>query len=239
MEALARWNHPNRGLISPAVFIPISERSHVAVELGRRMLDRACEQFKLWRDEGLAPPVVVVNVSASQLKLGEEFLRDVQDTLSKWGMSARDLELDVHESLWIELSHTKSDMIERLRQAGIGVAIDDFGSDQSSIGHLWSSKVSRLKIAPQLIEAMLRDESDADTVRSILALARLLAIEIIAESVETEAQRKFLLAGMPTVRAQGYLYSRPVPPVEATALLRRYGMHRSASEHPAMMRQPA
>jgi diguanylate cyclase (GGDEF)-like protein len=221
MEALARWQHPLRGMVPPALFIPAAEKSNVIVQLGHLVRDRACEQFKRWRDEGFAPPVVSVNVAAAELKLGDRFLRDVQDTLTKWGMSASDLELDVTEEIWIELLHSKSNIIERLAEIGVGIAIDDFGSDGGLIGNLHASNLRRLKISPQLIEAMSRGAADAEVVRTILALAGLLGIEATAESVETEAQRAFLLSSMATVRAQGYLYSRPVPADEARELLRR------------------
>jgi diguanylate cyclase (GGDEF)-like protein len=221
MEALARWHHPVRGMVPPALFIPAAENSHLIVQLDHLVRDRACEQFKRWRDEGFAPPVVSVNVAAAELKLGDRFLRDVQDTLTKWGMSASDLELDVTEEIWIELLHSKSNIIERLAEIGVGIAIDDFGSDGGLIGNLHANNLRRLKISPQLIEAMSRGAADAEVVRTILALAGLLGIEATAESVETEAQRAFLLSSMATVRAQGYLYSRPVPADEARELLRR------------------
>jgi EAL domain-containing protein (putative c-di-GMP-specific phosphodiesterase class I) len=222
MEALARWKHPMRGMISPSVFIPIAEKCHVIAELGHWVLDNACQQIKRWKELGLVPPVVAVNVSALQLRLADEFVLDLQRTLEFWGVAPSALELDIAEPVWAEMAQSGSETIGRLTQLGVGIALDDFGAAGGSMSYLWTNQVQHIKIAPELIEAMLQRPSEAAVVRKIFFLAHLLGIDVIAECVETEAQRAFLLSGMATVNAQGYLYSRAVSPDEAVELIRRH-----------------
>jgi predicted signal transduction protein with EAL and GGDEF domain len=129
MEALVRWNHPTRGLLAPAVFIPIAEKTGTIMALGHWVLDRACRQLRLWRDAGLVLPVIGVNLSLSQLKTGHALLRDVTETIATWGLTASDLEFDVTEATLAQLTWTQNEVLPQLRQLGVKIAIDDFGSE--------------------------------------------------------------------------------------------------------------
>jgi len=220
LEALARWNHPTRGMVPPSTFIPVAEKSHIIVQLGHWVLNRTCQEIRRWKDAGLFPPVIAVNVSAAELRLADKFVGNLLDTLQRWGVAPSELELDIPESVWVDLIRAKQDVVGELRRAGIRIALDDFGGSGGSVAHLWADQIARIKIAPQLIEAMLRKPTGASAVRTIFSLAHLLGIDVIAECVETEAQREFLLAGMATAGAQGYLYSKAVSPEEAGELIR-------------------
>jgi diguanylate cyclase (GGDEF)-like protein len=131
MEALVRWNHPKLGLLKPAAFIPIMEKTDVTVALGQWVLDHACEQMNTWRKVGIAPQTFAVNLSLSQLRTGDEFVQSVTTTLMKWGLFPKDLELDVTESMLAHVTLTKNDVLDRLQLLGMKIAIDDFGTQYS------------------------------------------------------------------------------------------------------------
>ena len=232
VEALVRWNHPRLGQLTPGAFLPAAERTGVIVPLGAWVLDKACQQFRQWRDQGVEPPVISVNLSGSQLKLGRDFYRDVQTTLDKWGLSPRDLEFDVPEAVLSDAFGANPDVLQKLHTLGVRIAIDDFGAEYTSIGRLKAYQIKRLKIAPQLIRSMTFNAADAGAVRLMLHLASQLGIEIIAKSVETEEQQAFLLSTAEGANAQGFFYSKPLPAEQATDFLRqkRSGSHVSAEE---------
>jgi len=221
VEALVRWNHPRLGQLTPGAFLPAAERTGVIVPLGAWVLDKACQQFRHWRDQGVEPPVISVNLSGSQLKLGRDFYQDVQQTLLKWGLAPRDLEFDVPEAVLSDAFGANPDVLQKLHTLGVRIAIDDFGAEYTSIGRLKAYQVKRLKIAPQLIKAMTSNAADAGAVRLMLHLASQLGIEIIAKSVETEEQQAFLLSTAEGANAQGFFYSKPLPAGQATDFLRR------------------
>ena len=210
VEALVRWNHPRLGQLTPGAFLPAAERTGVIVPLGAWVLDKACRQFRQWRDQGVEPPVISVNLSGSQLKLGRDFYHDVQKTLLKWGLAPRDLEFDVPESVLSDAFGANPDVLQKLHELGVRIAIDDFGAEYTSIGRLKAYQIKRLKIAPQLIKSMTFNPADAGAVRLMLHLASQLGIEIIAKSVETEEQQAFLLSTAEGANAQGFFYSKPL-----------------------------
>ena len=231
VEALVRWNHPRLGQLTPGAFLPAAERTGVIVALGAWVLDRACRQFRQWRDQGIAPPVISVNLSGSQLKLGRDFYHDVQKTLLKWGLEPRDLEFDVPEEVLSDAFGANPDVLQKLHELGVRIAIDDFGAEYTSIGRLKAYQIKRLKIAPQLIKSMTFDPADAGAVRLMLHLASQLGIEIIAKSVETEEQQAFLLSTAEGANAQGFFYSRPLPAEQATEFLRHKKLESPVSAH--------
>ena len=128
VEALVRWNHPRLGQLKPSDFLPAAERTGVIVQLGAWVLNRACRQFREWRDQGLEPPLIAVNLSGAQLKLGLDFCRYVQAILDKWGLSPSDLEFDVPEAVLAEAYGANPDVLQKLRDMGVRLAIDDFGA---------------------------------------------------------------------------------------------------------------
>ena len=231
VEALVRWHHPTRDELKPGSFIPAAERTGVIVPLGQWVLESACRQYRQWRDEGVAPPAVALNLSGAQLKLRRDFPRDVAAMLKKWGLSPRDLEFEVSEAVLAASSDWQPDTLRQLRDLGVGLTIDDFGCDYTVIGRVRAYGVKRFKIAPQFIGSMASDPASAAVVRTMISLADQLGVELIAKHVETERQERFLLSITESAEAQGYFYSEPLSPDAMTALLRR--KHSSAGTAPA------
>jgi diguanylate cyclase len=220
MEALLRWNHPTRGRIPPAVFIPIAERSGEIQPLGRWVLDAACRQLQQWQNDGIAPEIVGVNFSALQFKGSADIDRDVAASLDKWGIAPGKIEMELTESVLMDITQQHSASFERLRQLGVRIAIDDFGTGYSSLSYLVKYPINRLKIAQELMFGVDTDSRSATVVRAAIRLAHELGIEIIAEGIETEGQAKFLLSAG-CEHGQGYFFSKPVDVARATELLRR------------------
>src|ERR1700681_4672467 len=220
LEALVRWNHPTRGLIMPSIFIPIAERTGAIVPLGRWVFDEACRQFKQWRDQEIAPQVLAVNVSGVQFKRASELEADIAISLARWGIQLGSIEVELTETVLMEMTLKHGDALERLRILGVRIAIDDFGTGYSSLKYLTLYPVNRLKIAQELVFRVTTDPRNATVVRAAIRLAQELGIEVIAEGVETEAQANFLLSAGCSY-AQGYYFSRPVNAKRATELLQR------------------
>jgi EAL domain-containing protein (putative c-di-GMP-specific phosphodiesterase class I) len=220
MEALLRWNHPTRGLLLPEDFLPIAEKYGIMQQLGRWAMDTACRQMSLWRGAGMQVPVVAINVALAQIKMGREFVRDVIDSIARWGLKAADIELDVTELVLARSTLAQSNVLDQLRRMGVGIAIDDFGSQYSSLDYLRSYRVNRLKIARGMIAAADAEPGGVAMVRAILSLAGELGIEVVAEGVETDSQRKLLVQASSHAQGQGFFYSRAVPAGETMPMLR-------------------
>jgi predicted signal transduction protein with EAL and GGDEF domain len=227
VEALLRWNHPERGLLDAGAFVPIAERTGSIVTLGRWVLDRACGQMSQWRQQGVAPPVLAINLSLGQLRKGAELVRDVVDCLAKWQLNPSDLEFDVTESTLAQMTWSHNDVLPQLRALGVRIAIDDFGTEYSSFEYLRTYRVNHLKIAQSMLKRAIDDPDSAATVRAIMNLAREARIGIIVEGLETEAQRAFLHSTGSTTLAQGYYFSEAVVADEAGDLLRSGTMEQS------------
>jgi diguanylate cyclase (GGDEF)-like protein len=218
LEALVRWKHPQRGFISPADFIPLAEKTGSIVELGKWVFDEACRQTRLWQDEGIDVPSVAVNLSAIQCRR-PELEQEIVASLTRWNVKPERIELELTESVLIEATQHYRDLIARLRALGLKLAIDDFGTGYSSLNYLTNFPVDRIKIAQELIFKCTTEIRCAAVVRAAIHLAEELDTESLAEGVETGEQAAFLsLAGCKF--AQGYLFSRPVDAIQATALLR-------------------
>jgi len=220
MEALVRWNHPSRGLLAPGLFIPIAEKTGTIVALGHWVLDQACRQMSLWRKEGLRLPVIAVNLSVFQFKNGQELVRDVTQTLAKWGLVPSDLEFDVTEATLAQLTWSQNDVLPQLRELGVKIAIDDFGSEYSSFDYVRAYRVNHLKIARSFINRSTRDPESAATIRAIVNFARDIGIAVIAQGVETEEQRDLLTSTGTQTQAQGFHFSKAVGADRAGELLR-------------------
>jgi len=219
LEALLRWRHPLRGMVSPAQFVPIAERNGNILELGRWAFEEACRQYRAWMDEGIAPNVVAVNLSAAQFKLATDILGDITKSLERWEIAPQRLEVELTESVFIEVNARSNKYLERLRSSGIRLALDDFGIGYSSLSYLASYPIDRLKIAQQLMLGVPTDARNAVIIRTAIRLARDLGVEFIAEGVETQSQTNFLLSAG-CQQAQGFHFSRPVSAARATELLR-------------------
>jgi predicted signal transduction protein with EAL and GGDEF domain len=220
MEALVRWNHPRRGLLSAGAFITVAERAGSIVALGRWVLNRACQQMRQWRDQGVDAPALAINLSLGQLKNGGELIRDVSEAIATWGLEPSDLEFDVTEATLAQVTWTRNDVLPRLRELGVRIAIDDFGTEYSSFEYLRTYRVNHLKIAQSMLKSAVDDPASAATVRAIIGLAREARIGIIGEGVETQAQRDFLQSAGATTLAQGYYFSEPVSAADAGKVLR-------------------
>lgn len=221
MEALVRWNHPGRGTLAPGLFIPIAEKTGAIVALGRWVLNQACRQMRLWRDAGLAPSVIAVNVSLHQLKRGSELIRDVTETIEKWGLKPSELAFDVTEATLAQLKWTRDEVLSELSELGVKIAIDGFGSEYSSLDYIREYRVNHLKIARRFIYRSTTDADCAATIRAIMSFARDIGVTVIAQGVETEQQSALLSQTDSATRAQGFYFSRAVDTVRATELLRQ------------------
>ena len=221
MEALVRWNHPTRGLLAPGVFVPIAERTGTIVALGRWVLDRACRQMRLWRDEGIHVPLIAVNLSLIQLQRGQELVRDVTEAVAKWNLSPGDLEFDVTEATLAQLKWTQNEVLPQLSDLGAKIAIDNFGSEYSSFDYVRAYRINHLKIAKSFVTRSCTDAASAATISAIIGFARDVGIGVIAQGVETEEQSALLSATDSTTQAQGFHFSKAVGAAEAGELLRR------------------
>ena len=209
-------------MLQPAEFIPVAGRTGHILALGQWVLDRACRQLKSWRDEGIAPPLLAVNVALGELRHGQEFVKRVAETLAKWDVSPDQLELDVTELILAETTFAQNDALEQLRRLGVRLAIDDFGTQYSSLEYLRSYRISRLKIAQSILGmAAAGDPGGVAMVRAMTGIARELGVEIMAQGVETKEQRDFLMRSEATSKAQGYYFSRPLAAEQAEEMLRR------------------
>jgi diguanylate cyclase (GGDEF)-like protein/PAS domain S-box-containing protein len=225
-EALLRWRHPERGLVSPAEFVPILEETGLIVQVGEMVLRRACENLKSWAAAGMQPMPVAVNLSARQFRLQDldaRILRQVREG----GVDPSLIELEITESqLMQDPDHAKR-IIRALSNAGIRVAIDDFGTGYSSLSYLTRFPVSALKIDRSFVADVLSDEADAAIVRTIIDMAHTLGFIVVAEGVETEAQAT-LLRSLGCEQAQGYYFARPMPEADFRVLMSSFEASASA-----------
>ncbi len=207
VEALLRWAHPELGVISPVEFIPVAEHSGVIVEIGQWVLHTACQQMKAWNDAGQRGFYVAVNVSAKQIRRGLN--RQIDDALAASGVNPRHLEIEITEHSMVEDVDSNVTQLAALRALGIQVAVDDFGTGLSSLAYLKRLPIGKLKIDRAFVKDLPDSADDAAIVSAIISMARSLSLTVVAEGVETEAQRDFLI-GLGCDCAQGYFYSRPV-----------------------------
>lgn len=221
VEALIRWNHPTEGLISPGQFIGIAEQTGLIVEIGDWVLREACRQAVAWQQAGLPPFVVAVNISVVQFRRGN-FEQSVLSALEESGLAPQYLEIELTESVLLDDMDTMLSLMSRLKALGIKLAIDDFGTGYSSLAYLKRFKVDRLKIDQSFVRDIARDPDDRAIVSAIIQMARSLNLRSIAEGVETLEQLEFLRA-QGCDEAQGYFYSRPVPPEAFETFVRAMG----------------
>ncbi|MFO1069610.1 MAG: bifunctional diguanylate cyclase/phosphodiesterase [Geminicoccaceae bacterium] len=217
VEGLLRWPHRERGMIPPASFIPVAEATGLIRPLGAWVLGEACRAGRRLHDRGL-PLSIAVNLSAAQLRQ-QDLLNLVGKSLSESGLPAGSLELELTESLFVDPSEILlRRALERIAEMGVQLAIDDFGTGYSSLAYLKRLPVSKIKIDRSFLADIGQERTDEAIVRTIIGLARTFGKQVLAEGVETEAQRQFLIReGCDS--AQGYLFSRPVAEPALTAQL--------------------
>jgi diguanylate cyclase (GGDEF)-like protein/PAS domain S-box-containing protein len=215
-EALLRWTHPLRGPIPPAQFIPVAEECGLIRPIGSWVLREACRQARAWLNAGLPVATIAVNVSAMQL-LDENFPEVVFAILKDTGLDPKSLELELTESVLMKHAGPTSSILQALREAGIQVAVDDFGTGYSSLSYLGKFPIDALKIDQSFVR-QISTAGDATIVNAVISIARSLNLRVIAEGVETQAELATLQAQQ-CDEAQGYYFSRPVPPEQFAKLL--------------------
>lgn len=208
-EALIRWNHPTKGLIGPDDFIYLAEENGLIVPIGKWVMRTACKQLKQWSDEGYKDIHMAVNLSARQFK-DKDMIKLVYDVIEETGINPEKLELEITETIALDdLEYTIS-TIKELRKIGVSFSLDDFGTGYSSMNYLKRLPVSNLKIDKSFLDSVMEDQSDQKIIQTIITLARNLDLYVIAEGVENRDQEVFLKAAN-CDKAQGFLYSKPVP----------------------------
>jgi len=209
VEALVRWQHPQLGLISPSEFIPLAEDAGLIVPIGEWVLRTACMQGQRWRDQGVAPIQIAVNISARQFH-DQDFSQTVIRILEETGLSPKYLELEVTESSIIQDERFAAGMLSRLKSMGINILIDDFGTGFSSLASLKRLPIDALKIDKSFVREATSDPDDAALVMAIITLAHNLRLKVVAEGVETEDQLRFLQL-LRCDEIQGYFFSKQLP----------------------------
>ncbi|WP_369974160.1 putative bifunctional diguanylate cyclase/phosphodiesterase [Mycobacterium sp. 3519A] len=219
-EALVRWEHPTRGLLSPDSFIGVAESINLAGELGRWVMRAACAEFAQWRSRGVGHEAVLrINVSPVQL-VTDGFVDTVADIIAEFGLDGGSVCLEITESVVVQDIETTRITLAGLKRAGLQVAIDDFGTGYSVLSHLKSLPVDTLKIDRSFVRDLGSDPGDLAIVRAIIALAEAFGLQLVAEGVETETAALTLLRHG-CYRAQGFLLSRPVAGDVMESLLAR------------------
>ena len=217
VEALVRWRHPEKGIISPDKFITIAEESGLIHSLGYWVLNEACHQLSLWKESDIKPLKVAVNLSTLQLQ-SDELVSSVRSIMEKFHISKDELELEVTETSAMDDPDLAVVQLNRLRQLGVSLAIDDFGTGYSSLAYIKRLPIQVLKLDRTFVKDIGIDESDTEISAATIALAHNLKLKVVAEGVETEMQREFL-RNHKCDMLQGYLFSKPLPAREITKLL--------------------
>jgi diguanylate cyclase (GGDEF)-like protein/PAS domain S-box-containing protein len=211
MEALVRWDHPERGLLEPSEFVPVAEESGLVIPMGEQILREACSRAKEWQggNPRIPSPVMSVNLSASQLSR-LDLAETVERVLGETGLEGSRLMLDVTETVYVQVLAANTAILDRLRSLGVRFSIDDFGTGYSSLSYLKRLPADAIKIDQSFVKGLGEDLEDTAVVRMIIELAHTLGLEVIAEGVETEEQAT-LLNEMGCDFAQGYHFSKPLP----------------------------
>ncbi len=219
MEALLRWQHPEMGLISPTRFIPIAEESGLILEIGEWVLREACMQGRMWQAQGYDVVPIAVNVSGVQFRRGECVQR-LHTILNETGFAPGLIEIEITESVLMELGGSGDQVMQDLRALGVRLALDDFGTGYSSLSRLKTFPLDALKIDQSFIRDIGTDPDDAAIVRAVLSMAHEMNLRVVAEGVETTEQLEFLRK-LRCTEYQGYLFGTPVSAGEFAHYLRR------------------
>ena len=217
-EALIRWRHPERGLVSPAAFIPLAEECGLIGPIGEWVLREACRQGRAWQQAGLSPVRIAVNVAASQFRAGD-LVETIHQALADAELEARFLEVELTESAVMSDPEESIKILEQLSEMGVLVSVDDFGTGYSSMSYLRRFPIDQLKIDRSFLSEITARSDDASIVGAIVSLAHNLRLKVVAEGVETVAQLD-LLKTLGCDQYQGYQFSPPVPAAEFESLMR-------------------
>ena len=219
VEALVRWRHPKRGLVMPGEFIALAEDRGLIAPIGRVVIDKACGQIATWRRAGLQPPSVAINVSARQFA-DDVLLSDLTEAMRQHGVAGSDLVVELTETTLMSDPHRATGVLEALRRMGVRISIDDFGTGYSSLSYLKRFPADEVKIDRTFIDGLPADLDDLAITQAVIAMAHSLDMKVVAEGVETEAQRG-ALTSMGCDQLQGYLLGRPMTVEALSVLLRR------------------
>ncbi|MBI2308609.1 MAG: EAL domain-containing protein [Rhodocyclales bacterium] len=221
-EALLRWNHPLRGVLPPAEFLPVLEEVGLIGEVGGWVLREACRQLKAWLDAGLGPLSVAVNLSARQLDDGPALLATVRGALQAAALPPQLLELELTETALMAHAGQAVAILAELRQLGVTISVDDFGTGDSGLTYLKRSPLDRVKVDRSFIQDIAADRNEASITRAIITMAHQLKVKVVAEGVETETQMSLLVANQ-CDEIQGFVFSRPLPAAEMERMLGEQG----------------
>ncbi len=221
MEALVRWQSTEKGLISPGQFIPVAEETGLILSLGEWVLRTACTQAVAWQQMGYRPLRMAINLSGQQF-LQPDFVERIEQVLKETGLTSHLLELEITETILMKNMFDTIKALNDLKKLGIRIAIDDFGTGYSSLNYLKNFPLDRLKIAQEFVRDILVDPNDAAIVEAIIALAKSLNLNVIAEGVETREQLEFLQK-YGCFEMQGYYFSKPMEKVAVTDYLEKSG----------------
>ncbi len=216
-EALIRWRHPERGILSPAAFLPALEGGPLASTVGSWILNEACAQAAYWRRSGAPRFRIGVNLSSAQFRVGD-LAAEVKEVLAHHGLPAEALELEVTENIVLDNDDIVLEVLHRLHEQGVGIAFDDFGTGYASLSLLKSYPLSRIKIDQSFVRGLLTSKRDASVIRAILDMAKSFDLETIAEGIETEAEYNYL-RNEKCDEGQGYLFGKPMPAPQFELLL--------------------
>jgi len=227
VEALIRWHHPERGLVSPAQFIAIAEECGLIVPIGRWVLHEACRQARAWQVAGLPPTCVAINISSVELR-DRGFVPNLRAVLRETGLEPRYLELELTETVLMEDSRSAAEVLVELKEIGVQLALDDFGTGYSSLSYLKRFPIDTLKIDQSFVRDLKADTDDAGIVTAVIGMGKSLHMRVVAEGVETREQLDFLQEHN-CPQGQGFYFSRPVPATEFGRLL-EHGVAERAQE---------
>ncbi|HET6720712.1 MAG TPA: EAL domain-containing protein, partial [Rhodocyclaceae bacterium] len=219
LEALARWQHPEYGMVYPGDFIPLAEETGHIVDLGAAMLHQVCRQIARWRQAGLHTPTVAINVSAKQLR-DAGFVQLVRDAVGAAGISCHDIEIEVTESCVMVDPEMSVAILETLVGMGVRISLDDYGTGYSSLSSIKRLPLYAIKIDRSFIGDIGIDSNDDVIVASTISMSHGLGLRVVAEGVETREQLKRLRM-LGCEEMQGYLFSRPLALEETEKLLQR------------------
>jgi diguanylate cyclase (GGDEF)-like protein len=222
-EALVRWEHPDRGTVSPAEFIPLAEETGLIIPLGQWVLEEACRQLREWQGSSPSNRTLMVSVNLSGKQLSQpDVVERVQGVLRATGLDPRSLKLEITESVVMENAEEAAAVLTRLRALGVGLSIDDFGTGYSSLSYLHRFPVNTLKVDRSFVGRMASGDENLEIVRTVVTLAQNLGMKVVAEGIETSEQLS-LLRALRCDYGQGYFFSKPLPAVAATELLQTDG----------------
>jgi EAL domain-containing protein (putative c-di-GMP-specific phosphodiesterase class I) len=222
-EALARWQHPSRGLLPASEFIPLAEATGLITLLGKWAMREACRQTACWQQAGADDLRIAVNVAAYQFQQ-EDFVKMVADILAETSLPPSSLELEITETSIMQNPEQVITILTELKALGVSIAIDDFGIGYSSLMYLKRFPIDRLKIDRMFVNDSTTDPDDAALVMTIITMAHNLRLHVMAEGVETEEQLKFLRL-LKCDEGQGYFFAKPVPPEAFLATAREIGAY--------------